>query len=314
MILTIALGALVLFALILLAASLFTVNSGSVAVIERFGKFHRTGAAGLNSKLPFVETKFEVSLKVQQVSLNMETKTKDNVFVAIPVAIQYSINPTKIFEATYTMASPTSQMEAIVNNILLGHIPSMDFEQVYSSQPQIAMWVKAELDKEMGPVGFMINRVLVTDIVPSAQVRQAMDAINIANSNQVSARAQGEAQRIKVVAAAQAQAEAKQLQGQGIANERIAIAKGFREAIELIKDSADVPGQEAYAMLLFTNWTDMLAAVGTSPNSTVVFVPSGPGGLADFQQQMMNVSAFAMKLEKQGGVGAEKQASAGTGL
>ena len=151
----------------------------------------------------------------------------------------------------------------------------------------------------MGPVGYLINRVLVTDIVPSPQVRQAMDNINIANRNQVSAKAQGEADRIKVVAAAQAQAEAKQLQGQGIANERIAIAKGFKEAIEMIKESADVPGEEAYSMLLFTNWTDMLSAVGTSPNSTVVFIPSGPGGLSDFQQQMMNVStlnkAFAEK-------------------
>jgi regulator of protease activity HflC (stomatin/prohibitin superfamily) len=280
-----------LFALILVASSLFTVSSGSAAVIERFGKFHRTGAAGLNLKLPFVESKFEVSLKVQQADLKMETKTKDNVFVAIPVSIQYSIIPTKIYEAVYTMASPRSQMEAITNNILLGHSPSMDFDEVYSSQPQIAMWVKAELDREMGPVGFMINRVLVTDIVPSPQVRQAMDAINIANRNQVSAKAQGEAERIKVVAAANAQAEAKQLQGQGIANERIAIAKGFKEAIELIKESANVPGEEAYSMLLFTNWTDMLAAVGTSPNSTVVFVPSGPNGLADFQQQMLNVAA-----------------------
>jgi regulator of protease activity HflC (stomatin/prohibitin superfamily) len=296
MIFLIVVAVLALFVLITVASSLFTVSSGSAAVIQRFGKFNRTGAAGLNVKLPFAETRFEVSLKVQQINLQMETKTKDNVFVAIPVSIQYSINPTKIYEAVYTMASPQSQMEAIVNNILLGHIPSMDFDEVYSSQPQIAMWVKTELDREMGPVGYTINRVLVTDIVPSPQVRQAMDAINIANRNQVSAKAQGEAERIKVVAAANAQAEAKQLQGQGIANERIAIARGFKQAIELIKESADVPGEEAYAMLLFTNWTDMLSAVGTSPNSTVVFVPSGPNGLADFQQQMLNVSAVSKSL------------------
>ncbi len=294
MIVTLSVAAvLFVVGLVLLASSFFTVSSGNAAVIERFGKFNRTGGAGLNVKLPFVERHFEMSLKVQQADLKMETKTKDNVFVAIPVSIQYSIIPTKLFEAVYTMASPRSQMEAIVNNILLGHIPSMDFDEVYSSQPQIAMWVKAELDKEMGPVGYGINRVLVTDIVPSPQVRQAMDAINIANRNQVSARAQGEAERIKVVAAANAQAEAKQLQGIGIANERIAIAKGFKEAIELIKQSADVPGEEAYAMLLFTNWTDMLSAVGTSPNSTVVFVPSGPNGLADFQQQMLNVTSVS---------------------
>jgi regulator of protease activity HflC (stomatin/prohibitin superfamily) len=119
------------------------------------------------------------------------------------------------------------------------------------------MWVKTELEKEMNPVGYIINRVLVTDIEPSPQVRQAMDAINIANRNQVSAKAQGEAERIKVVAAATAQAEAKKLQGEGIANERIAIAKGFREAIELIKESAEVSGREAYTMLLFTNIAEL---------------------------------------------------------
>ncbi len=296
----ILLGVVVLFGLITLASSIFTVSSGNAAVIQRFGKFSRTGGAGLNLKLPFAETKFEISLRVQQVDLKMETKTKDNVFVAIPVSVQYSIIPTMVYEAVYTMSNFKGQMESIVNNILLGHIPSMDFDEVYSSQPKIAAWVKAELDKEMGPVGYLINRVLVTDIVPSPQVRQAMDNINIANRNQFAAKAQGEADRIKVVAAAQAQAEAKQLQGQGIANERIAIAKGFKEAIEMIKESADVPGEEAYSMLLFTNWTDMLSAVGTSPNSTVVFIPSGPGGLSDFQQQMMNVGtlnkAFAEKV------------------
>jgi regulator of protease activity HflC (stomatin/prohibitin superfamily) len=197
-------------------------------------------------------------------------------------------------------------MEAIVNNILLGHIPSMEFDEVYSSQPQIAMWVKTELEKEMNPVGYIINRVLVTDIVPSPQVRQAMDAINIANRNQVSAKAQGEAERIKVVAAATAQSEAKKLQGEGIANERIAIAKGFREAIELIKESAGISGDEAYTMLLFTNWTDMLSAVGTSPNSTVVFVPSGPDGLSDFQQQMMNVSVAGNALNNRMGGGTRR--------
>jgi regulator of protease activity HflC (stomatin/prohibitin superfamily) len=288
----ILLGVVILFALITLASSAFTVGSGNAAVIQRFGKFNRTGSAGLNLKLPYVESKFEISLLVQQLDLKMETKTKDNVFVSIPVSVQFSIIPSKVYEAVYTMANPRAQMEAIVNNILLGHIPSMDFDEVYSSQPNIALWVKVELDKEMGPVGYLINRVLVTDIVPSPAVRQAMDNINIANRNQVSAKAQGEADRIKVVAAANAQAEAKQLQGQGIANERIAIAKGFKEAIEMIKESADVPGEEAYSMLLFTNWTDMLSAVGTSPNSTVVFIPSGPGGLSDFQQQMMNVSTL----------------------
>ena len=128
----ILLGVVVLFGLITLASSIFTVSSGNAAVIQRFGKFNRTGGAGLNLKLPFAETKFEISLMVQQVDLKMETKTKDNVFVAIPVSVQYSIIPTMVYEAVYTMSNFKGQMESIVNNILLGHIPSMDFDEVYS--------------------------------------------------------------------------------------------------------------------------------------------------------------------------------------
>jgi regulator of protease activity HflC (stomatin/prohibitin superfamily) len=286
----------IVFALLVIFGSFFTVKSGNAAAILRFGKFHRTVQAGLHFKLPFVESKTEITLRTQQIALSMETKTKDNVFVTVPVSVQYSVIPDQLLKALFSVADPKAQIASILYNILLGHIPSMDLDEVYLKQPETAVQMTAELDRAAQQFGYSIQRVLITDIEPSKDVRQAMDNINIANRNQISARAQGEADRIKVVAAAQAQAEAKKLQGQGIADERIAIARGFKEAIEMIKESADVPGEEAYSMLLFTNWTDMLSAVGTSPNSTVVFVPSGPGGLADFQQQMMSSTVLSRAL------------------
>jgi regulator of protease activity HflC (stomatin/prohibitin superfamily) len=130
MVLSIFAAVFAVLILSILLSSLFTVQSGDAAVIQRFGKFHRTAAAGLGIKLPFVETKMTLSLRVQQADLSMESKTRDNVFVSIPVSIQYAVDPRRIYEAVYTLSSPRAQMEAIVNNILLGHIPSMEFDEV----------------------------------------------------------------------------------------------------------------------------------------------------------------------------------------
>src|SRR5271167_5060971 len=77
---------------LVLAASLgsfFTVSTAQVAVITRFGKFLRVADPGLNWKWPFIDTVAgRVSLRVNQISLTMETKTKDNVFVTIPISVQ----------------------------------------------------------------------------------------------------------------------------------------------------------------------------------------------------------------------------------
>ena len=79
-------GVLALFALILILGSFFTVSTAQVAVITRFGKFLRIADPGLNWKIPiFDNVSGIVSLRVNHISLKMETKTKDNVFVTIPI-------------------------------------------------------------------------------------------------------------------------------------------------------------------------------------------------------------------------------------
>jgi regulator of protease activity HflC (stomatin/prohibitin superfamily) len=276
-------------ALILIFSSLFTIQTSRMGIIERFGKFARTATPGLNFKLPIIESAKSLDMRVLQLASEVETKTKDNVFVKIPISIQYFIEPARVVDAFYKLSNPQEQMLSYAFNIILGHVPTMTLDDVFSGQAAIALEVMTELQRQMEPYGYGIAKVQFTDVRPAQGVIDAMNSINAAQRQQVAAQAKGEAEKIIKVKAAEADAEAKALSGKGFSNEQIAIAEGRKRAMELLRESA--PGltdEEATVILTFNNWTDMLRSVGTAQNSTVIFVPSGPGGLQDFQQQMSN--------------------------
>ena len=121
-----------------------------------------------------------------------------------------------------------AQIKSYVEQVILGHVPGMTLDEVFASQSSIAAAVKQELDADMALFGYEIVNVLVTDIVPDAKVKSAMNDINAAQREQVAANARGEAEKILVVKKAEAEAESKALQGQGIANQRKAIIEGLQ--------------------------------------------------------------------------------------
>ena len=219
----------VFIVLYLIFGSFFTVRTAEVAVITRFGKFLRVAEPGLNWKRPFFDSVTGiVSLRVNQITLTMETKTKDNVFVTIPISVQNRVRPEKVYDAYYKLSDPVAQIKSYVEQVILGHVPGMTLDEVFATQSSIAAAVKQELDADMALFGYEIVNVLVTDIVPDAKVKSAMNDINAAQREQVAANARGEAEKILVVKKAEAEAESKALQGQGIANQRKAIIEGLQ--------------------------------------------------------------------------------------
>jgi len=163
---------LVFFLLSVLLGSFFTVSTAQVAVVTRFGRFLRIAEPGLNWKWPIIDTLAgRVSLRVNQISLTMETKTKDNVFVTIPISVQNRVRPEKVFDAFYKLSNPTEQIQSYVEQVILGHVPGMTLDEVFASQSGIAAAVKKELDADMAAFGYEIVNVLVTDIVPDAKVK-----------------------------------------------------------------------------------------------------------------------------------------------
>src|SRR5277367_231836 len=86
-----------------LLGSFFTINTAERGVVERFNKFSRIAGPGLSMKIPFAETVQRVDMRVQELPFKIETKTKDNVFVVIPVSVQYQVLADKVSDAYYKL-------------------------------------------------------------------------------------------------------------------------------------------------------------------------------------------------------------------
>lgn len=286
-----------LIAISLILGSFFTVNTAQVAIITRFGKFLRVADAGLNWKMPYFDTVAGlVSLRVNQIALTMETKTKDNVFVTIPISVQNRVRPEKVFDAFYRLSDPVAQIKSYVEQVILGHVPSMTLDEVFASQSSIAAAVKQELDSDMAAFGYEIVNVLVTDIIPDAKVKSAMNDINAAQREQVAATARGEADKILVVKKAEAEAESKALQGQGIANQRKAIVEGLQVSIEQFQKAVEgASAKDVMQLVMVTQYFDTLKSIGENDKTNTLFLAHSPGSVKDVSDQILNSMLIAQK-------------------
>ena len=269
--------------LITILKTLFTVRTYTAGVVERFGKFNRIVRPGLHVLIPFAESVYFVDLQVKQAQFSVETKTHDNVFVQIPVSVQY-----QILDAFYKLSAPQKQIESFVFNSILGHVPRLTLDETFEQQSGISIAVKTELDSTMSNFGYNILNALVTDIVPDTKVKDAMNDINAAQRAQVAAQARGEADKILKVKQAEAEAQSKALQGQGIAAERQAIIDGLRSSIEHFRES--VPGataEDVMALVLLTQYFDTLKDIGTKGGTNTIFLPNNPGAANDFMMQIL---------------------------
>jgi regulator of protease activity HflC (stomatin/prohibitin superfamily) len=291
------LAILVIFVLPTVLGSFFTVSTAQVAVITRFGKFLRVAEPGLNWKFPFIDkVAGRVSLRVNQITLTMETKTRDNVFVTIPISVQNRVRPEAVYDAYYKLSNPEAQIQSYVEQVILGHVPGMTLDEVFASQSGIAAAVKKELDADMAGFGYEIVNVLVTDIVPDEKVKSAMNDINAAQREQVAANARGEAEKILVVKKAEAEAESKALQGQGIANQRKAIVEGLQASIETFQkgvQGATTP--DVMQLVLVTQYFDTLKSIGESDKTNTLFLSHAPGSVKEISDQIMESMLIAQR-------------------
>jgi regulator of protease activity HflC (stomatin/prohibitin superfamily) len=294
-------GVIVLVVVLVLAlSSFFTVATAEAKVVVRFGKFLRVAEPGLNWKVPLIDTvQGRVSLRVEQIKLQMETKTQDNVFVSIPISVQTRVRSDAVYDAFYKLASPAQQIQSYVEQVILGHVPGMTLDEVFASQSSIAAAVKKELDADMTGFGYEIVNVLVTDIVPDDKVKAAMNDINAAQREQVAASARGEAEKILVVKNAEAEAESKALQGAGIANQRKAIIEGLKDSIKEFQSVVDgTSTTEVMQLVLVTQYFDTIKSIGELDKTNTLFLSHSPGAVQDIGQQIMQAMVAAEKAGK----------------
>ena len=273
--------------IIIVPLSFFIVKQQTAAIIERFGKFTSIRHSGLQLKIPVIDRiAGKLSLKIQQLDVVVETKTKDDVFVKLKVSVQFQVIKTKVYDAFYKLDYPHDQITSYVFDVIRAEVPKMKLDDVFEKKNDIAIAVKSELNDAMIEYGYDIIKTLVTDIDPDAQVKNAMNRINAAEREKVAAQYEGDAARILIVEKAKAEAESKRLQGQGIADQRREIARGLEESVEVL-NKVGINSQEASALIVVTQHYDTLQAVGADTNSNLILLPNSPQAGSDMLNNMV---------------------------
>jgi len=278
---------IIILSVFILFSAFFIVKQQTVAVVERLGKFTRDYGPGFNLKFPVIDRVVgRVSLRIQQLDVIVETKTKDDVFVHLKISVQFQIQRDHVYNAFYKLQNPHEQITAFIFDVVRAEVPKMILDDVFEKKEEIAIAIQRELREAMLNYGYDIVKALVTDIDPDEKVKIAMNRINAAEREKVAAQHEGDAQRILIVERAKAEAESKRLQGKGIADQRREIARGLEESVDVL-NNVGINSQEASALIVVTQHYDTLQAVGEATNSNLILLPNSPQAGSDMLNNMI---------------------------
>ncbi|RXP64406.1 SPFH domain-containing protein [Lutibacter sp. HS1-25] len=287
---------IIFIAVVLVASGLFTVKQQTIAIIERFGKFESTRNPGLQLKIPLIDqVAGRISLRVQQLDVIVETKTKDDVFVHLKISVQFLVRPAHVYDAFYKLQNPHEQITAFIFDVVRAEVPKMILDDVFEKKEEIALAIQRDLKQAMLEYGYDIIKALVTDIDPDEKVKIAMNRINAADREKIAAQHEGDAQRILIVERAKAEAESKRLQGKGIADQRREIARGLEESV-VVLNRAGINSQEASALIIITQHYDTLQSIGADTKSNLILLPNNPNAASTMLNDMVTSLVAANKM------------------
>lgn len=284
----------------------YIVRTREAAIVERLGKFVTVAHAGLHFKLPWVDrVRDKISLQVRQLDVMVETKTKDNVFVQIPVAVQYEVVQGREREAYYMLSNHEQQIVAYVQDNVRSSVANMDLDDSFSSKDTIAQNVAMSLRDNMAAYGWHFVNTLVTDIRPDTRVRESMNSINAAQREREAAIAQAEAEKIRVVKEAEGAAEAKKLQGRGVAEQRKEIVEGIAQQYEMLRAAGVQENPET--LMLVSQYLDAMVDVADRSHTNVLYMPSNPGGMQDLFGGMRDVLLSTQAINNEASDGLDRE-------
>ncbi|GBQ98326.1 SPFH domain-containing protein [Acetobacter nitrogenifigens DSM 23921 = NBRC 105050] len=211
-----------------------------------------------------------------QVEKISDVKTRDDAFIRIQWVLRYAVNdtPEGIMAYAYKVEEPVKRLVFKVENEIRQIISGMTMDELYRQRDTIAEQVMSDQEDDAQESGVKIHGVTIEQPMPPEQVQVAMNNKLAAIARKEAAEAEAEAERVRRVGIARAEAESKRLQGEGIANERKAIAEGFRDAMQKLQEGLpEASSQEILALLLSVNENDMVTTASQTGKATVIFVP-----------------------------------------
>lgn len=264
---------------VLLLMSVLVVPQSDVYVIEKLGKYHRTLFSGLHFRLPVVErVAYKQTLRIKELDLMVATKTKDNVFVQVPVNVQYFVNENEqdIRNSVYRLSNPENQMRSYIQQNIVGSLSKLDLDEAYGSLHQVGLALQGELTEKIGEYGYVIKDTNVIDVEPAPEVKDAMNQVNASERKRQAQILTAEGNKAAAILEAEAERDARRLRGEGIAQEGDEIAKGMKERIDKLKD-AGLTADAAVEWLKFNDGIAVYTVLASSNNAKVIMMDNNLG-------------------------------------
>lgn len=223
---------LILVVIILLATHVRIVSQSQAFVIERLGAYLTTWDVGLNVLIPFIDRIVrKVSLKEQVLDFPPQPViTKDNVTMQIDSVIYFQITDPKLY--TYGVEKPLSAIENLTATTLRNIIGEMELDHTLTSRDTINTKMRAILDEATDPWGIKINRVELKNIIPPAEIQDAMEKQMKAEREKREAIRRAEGQKEAAILVAEGEKKSQILRAEAEKEAAILRAEAKKQSLE----------------------------------------------------------------------------------
>lgn len=230
---------------------------------------------GLHMKLPwpFNTVSAKVGTDLMQVEETLATKTSDDLFVQLPIAIQYEINDTGKYH--FDNREPIENMKKAVSAAVRTATSGKDFQALYSDRDEVSSHVIDNIKPMVDEYGINLRRIIIDEPTAPQEVQASYNEVRASERLKEAAKNKAEAHKIKLVARAEAEKQADILRGEGKAGFRKALFHQYGEQIESLVGKG-VDREEAIKVMLDTMHQDTMRDIGQQGNMVIV-TPDGSG-------------------------------------
>ena len=276
--LLIAIGVIVLLALLITVSSIRIIPQASAGVVERLGKYHKTLEPGLNLIFPGVDRlRPLVDLRERVVSFPPQPViTEDNLVVSIDTVIYFQVTNPK--SATYEIENYIQGIEQLVVTTLRNSVGGLDLEKALTSRDHINAILRGVLDEATSKWGVRVNRVEIKAIEPPPSVQESMEKQMRADRDKRAAILTAEGEKQSQILRAEGNKQADILRAEGEARAAVINSEGEATAIATVFNAIHQANPDD--KVLAYKYLEQLPAIANGNASKVWVIPAELSGAA----------------------------------
>lgn len=279
---------LVIFILVIILSWIVIVPEKQEVIVEMLGKYHKTMRAGVNFKLPIIQTiRNRVSLKEHIHDFPPQSViTKDNVTMKIDTVVYCKVFDS--YKNTYMIQNGVDAIEKITATTLRNIVGTMELDELLTARDKINSHLLKEVDEATDVWGIKITRIEIKDIIPPAEIKEAMDRQMKAEREKRATILEAEAIRQRDITVAEGKRDAMLMEAEAKAKSIALVAEAEAEAVKLINEQKP---SDAYIKLEAIKSVEKLA----NGHATKIVVPSDIASITSGIVAMKEVLADAKK-------------------